>query len=69
MAKLSLTPELAILEQHIIETLIAGLHEWRPDLNGPISYSDWQGCVRGLLTMYDVKRLALPRKLEYKGAI
>lgn len=53
------------LEDMLIDTMIAGLHEWRPDLYGPASYSDYQACARGILQMFDVKRRALPRKLEY----
>jgi len=44
------------LENEIIETLIAGHHEWRPDLSYPESYSDMQAAVRGLLRMFEVKR-------------
>lgn len=65
MPKPDLTPELGILESQLIETLQAGLHEWRPDLSYPQSYSDFQACVRGLLQMFEVKRLPLPRKLKY----
>lgn len=54
------------LENDIIETLIAGHKEWRPDLEYPESYSDMQGAVRGLLQMYEVKRRPLPAKLEYE---
>ncbi len=44
------------LEGDIIETMIAGLHEWRSDLKYPESHSDMQACVRGLLRMFEVKR-------------
>lgn len=63
MSKPSLTPELACLERDIIETLLAGLHQWRPDLHYPESTSDMQACVRALLTMYEVKRRPLPEPL------
>jgi hypothetical protein len=66
MAKRSLKPELALLEGAIIETLIAGHKQWRPDLDYPQSYSDMQGAVRGLLQMFEVKRRALPYDLEYE---
>jgi hypothetical protein len=66
MAKRSLKPELAVLEAAIIETMIAGHKQWRPDLDYPQSYSDMQGAVRGLLQMFDVKRRALPAELEYE---
>jgi hypothetical protein len=45
--------------------MIAGLHEWRPDLYGPESMSDYQACARGILQMFDVKRSPLPNKLTY----
>ena len=47
------------LEHEIAETMKAGLHEWRPDLSYPESMSDLQGCIRGLLKMFDVKRRPL----------
>ena len=49
-------PEFEKLESDIIETLIAGHQEWRPDLAYPESHSDMQGAVRGLLRMFEVKR-------------
>lgn len=66
MAKRSLEPKLAQLEGDIIETLIAGHKEYRPDLGYPQSYSDMQGAVRGLLRMYDVKRRPIAVNLEYE---
>jgi len=65
MAKSSLIEPFSTLEKEIIDTLIAGHHEWRPDLPYPQSHSDMQGAVRGLLRMFEVKRLPLPRKLPY----
>lgn len=44
------------LARDLIDTMIAGLHEWRPDLSYPESGSDMQGCVRALLRMYEIKR-------------
>lgn len=64
MPKPSLVKEDEILEGQIIETLVAGLHEWRPDLNYPLSHSDMQACVRGLMKMYEIKRLPLPIRLK-----
>jgi hypothetical protein len=63
MPKPSLFGDQALLENEIIKTLEAGLHQWRPDLNYPASYSDMQGCVRALLVMFDVKRRPLPEPL------
>jgi hypothetical protein len=56
MAKPSLKEPFRTLENEIIDTLIAGHKEWRPDLSYPESYSDMQAAVRGLLRMFDVKR-------------
>lgn len=53
------------LESDIIETLLAGHKEWRPDLEYPESYSDMQGAVRGLLRMFEVKRRPIAVELEY----
>lgn len=62
MPKPSLREPYATLENEIIDTLLAGHHEWRRDLAYPESHSDMQGAVRGLLRMFDVKRrpLAIP---------
>lgn len=65
MAKRSLIPQQAQLESDIIETLIAGHKEWRPDLSYPQSHSDMQGAVRGLLRMFDIKRRPLAVELQY----
>lgn len=66
MAKQSLSAELAKLESDIIETLLAGHHEWRSDLAYPESHSDMQGAVRGLLRMFDVKRRPVAINLTYQ---
>ena|SRR5436309_2895773 len=56
MPKPRLKPEYESLERDIIETMLAGLKQWRPDLKYPESHSDMQGCVMALLRMYEVKR-------------
>lgn len=66
MPKPALAEPQAMLEQMLIDSMIAGLKEWRPDLYGPESYSDYQGCARGILQMFEVKRAPLPIKLKYK---
>lgn len=66
MAKATLRADMAKLESDIIETLIAGHKEWRPDLAYPESHSDMQGAVRGLLRMFKVERRALAVPLEYE---
>lgn len=50
----------------IIETMLAGLHEWRSDLDYPQSHSDMMGCVHALLKMYKVERRPIAIKLEYE---
>lgn len=65
MPKPRLADHLERLEADIIETLLAGHHEWRPDLAYPESHSDMQGAVRGLLKMFEVKRRPLAVTLEY----
>ena len=67
MAKRTLSQPLRQLESDIIETLIAGHKEWRPDLDYPQSYSDMQGAVRALLRMFDVKRRPIAVELEYEN--
>ncbi len=54
MSKPPLREPYAHLCADIIDTLIGGLHEWRPDLSYPESHSDMQGAVRALLRKYDV---------------
>lgn len=66
MPKPSLKEEDALLESQIIETLLAGLHEWRRDLSYPLSHSDMQACVRGLMKMFEVKRRPLVSLLRIK---
>ena len=63
MPKPPLIPEQSLLESQMIETMIAGLHNWRPDLQYPASHSDMQACTRGLLAMFEIKRRPLPVKL------
>ena len=65
MPKPSLTEPQRTMECALIESMVAGLHEWRPDLYGPESYSDYQACARGIMQMFEVKRSPLPIKLEY----
>lgn len=64
MPKPSLAEPYATLELEVIETLLAGLHEWRSDLSYPESHSDMQGAVRALFRMFEVKRrpVAMPVK-------
>jgi hypothetical protein len=64
MPKPTLIAEQSLLEQQIIETLQAGLKQWRPNLSYPESYSDMQACVRGLIIAFDVKRRPLPSSLK-----
>ena len=63
MPKPTLIPEQSLLEHEMIETMTAGLHNWRPDLDYPKSYSDLQACVRGLMAMFCITRRPLPTKL------
>jgi len=65
MAKRRLHADLVSLESDIIETLLAGHHEWRPDLAYPESHSDMQGAVRALLRMFEIKRRPVAIELEY----
>lgn len=64
MPKPFLQEPYAQLERDIIETMIAGLHQWRSDLSYPESHSDMQAAVRGLLQMFDVKRRPLPLEID-----
>lgn len=63
MPKPPLLPKLEVYESQIIDTLLAGLKHWRPDLGYPQSHSDMQACVRALLVMYEVTRKPFPQPL------
>jgi hypothetical protein len=54
------------LERDLISTMIAGLQEWRPDLDYPESYSDMQGCARAVIRMFDIKRASLANELKFE---
>lgn len=63
MPKSFLKQPFAQLESDIIATLLAGHHQYRPDLSYPESHSDMQGAVRALLRMYNINRLSIAREL------
>lgn len=63
MPKPTLQEPYRTLENQMIETALAGLKEWRPDLSYPESASDMQGCMRALLTMFEIKRRPLAIEL------
>ncbi len=67
MAKSFLRSPFAELASDLIETLIAGHKQWRPDLDYPESHSDMQGAVRAVLQKYDVKLRPVP--LDYADII
>ena len=48
------------LETNIIETLLNGLHRWRPYIHYPESHSDMQAAVRELMALYDVTEKPKP---------
>jgi hypothetical protein len=60
MPKPSLREPFATLTKDMMETMIAGLHEWRPDLDYPESHSDLRGCIDALLRKYDIKLRPVP---------
>lgn len=60
MAKASLREPFATLESDLIETMRAGLQEYRRDLDFPESNSDMAGCIRAVLRKYDVKLRPVP---------
>ena len=66
MAFIKLSDEYSLLENNLIETMIAGLKRCHPDLDYPESHSDMQACARALMVMYDIKRSALAKKLYAK---
>lgn len=67
MPKPDLKPKYNQLQFDIIKTMLAGLNEWRSDLQFPESGSDMQACVHALLREYKIERR--PIGLEYKDII
>jgi hypothetical protein len=66
MPKPSLRDDVSKLESEVIETMLAGLKEWRADLSYPESHSDMQGCFRALYRMFDMKRRPLAIELPIR---
>ena len=60
MAKPTRKPEFQALESAMIETFLAGHHEYRPDLDYPQSHSDISGGMRALLRRFDIRPRAIP---------
>lgn len=66
MPKPTLSREHENLCNQIIETFLAGHHEWRPDLPYPQSHSDMMGGAHALIRMFDIKRRAIAIDLPVK---
>lgn len=66
MPKPTLVEADGILESQAIETMLAGLKQWRSDLQYPESHSDMQACFRALFTVYEIRRRPLPTPLRLK---
>jgi hypothetical protein len=62
MPKPSLKEPFRTLEFDLIEFLLGGLKQYRPDLSYPQSHSDMQACVRAIIKAYDIERRPLARK-------
>ena len=60
MPKPFLREPYATLASELIQTMTAGLHEWRSDLDYPESGSDWRACIDAVLRKFDVKLRPLP---------
>lgn len=65
MSKQRLSRALEELEGQIIDTMLAGHHEWRPDLAYPESHSDMQSGVRALLRRFEIKLRPIDKPLTY----
>ncbi len=66
MSKPQLIEADKILENQLIETMIAGHKLWRPDLDYPESYSDMQACARAVISMFEIKRRPIGEPLRIK---
>ncbi len=60
-------PEDRWLASAIIETLMEGHRQRRPDLAYPESHSDMTWAVYALLEMFEVKRRPVARRLLFEG--
>jgi hypothetical protein len=49
----------AILVGQVVDTMLAGLKEWRPDLDYPEAHSDMVGCAYALIRRFDIKQRPL----------
>lgn len=59
MPKPTLKPQYQQLCSDMIETFLAGHHQWRPDLAYPESHSDMKGGMMAVLRMFEIKRRPL----------
>ena len=66
MSKPTLIDEELKLEHELIETFLAGHHQYRPDLPYPESHSDMAGGVRALMQMFKIERRPLSEPLHAK---
>lgn len=62
MARRQLAEPMATMERQVIETLLAGYSSGYPS-----SHSDFEGCVRNLFRMFEVKRLPVAIELSFAG--
>ena len=60
MPKPFLREPYATIAADLASTMIAGLKEWRRDLDYPQSHSDLRGCIDAVLRKYDVKLREVP---------
>lgn len=60
MSKPALKPDFAKLEADMMESFLAGHHEYRRDLKYPESHSDMQAGLRVLMRVFDIKRRPIP---------
>jgi len=54
----------ATLSRDLLAAMVAGLHDWRPDLNYPESHSDMQACVLGILSRFELTPRVAPLDLK-----
>jgi hypothetical protein len=64
MAKPALREPFHTIMENIAQAMVDGLHNWRPDLSYPESYSDMQGCILELMSRFEL----LPRRVPLKLA-
>ncbi len=56
MPKPPLDKKHSVIEYELMDAMIKGLQDFRPDLSYPESHSDLEACARGIMERFHIKR-------------